>query len=198
MPESASQQQASSAWQILIERARLMFWPPRVPDHVPSRLTPHEEWLLRLERIRDLLEQTRASLARDGWTSGAWFSVDTPDGAVRQVSTAEAISLSGPGAQVRGACLVGAMLRVVDDADTAPSVADAWGCVDELYEAIHERMGHQSLPAGRSYAHDQRRVHLQVLTAWNDAEGRRLDEVLDLIDRAVSRIMLAACLEPAR
>jgi hypothetical protein len=198
MPESTSQQRAGSAWRILIERARMMLWPPRAPDHVPSpTLTAHEDWLRRLDRIRDLLEQTRASLIRDGWTSGAWFSVAS-GGAVRQVSTAEAIGLSGPGSLVRGACLVGAMLRLVDDPDTAPSVADAWGCVDELYEAMHERTGHQSLPAGRIYSHDERRSHLQALTAWNDASGRRLDEVLDLIDRAVSRTLLAACMEPAR
>ena len=198
MPQPTSRQQASSAWQLLIDRARMVFCPPRAPDHVPSpRLTPHEEWLLRLERIRDLLEQTRASLIRDGWTSGAWFSVAS-GGAVRQVSTAEAISLSRPGNQVSGACLVGAMMRLVDDPDTAPSVTDAWGCVDELFEAMHERMGHQSLPAGRIYSHDQRRAHLRALTEWNDAPNRHLDEVLELIDRAVSRTLLAACAQPAR
>lgn len=199
MPESPARQQVASAWQIFFERVRVVLFPPEAPDHVPTpALTPHEDWLRRLDRVRDLLEQTRAALIRDGWTSGAWYSVDTPEGGVRPVTTAEAVGLSGPGKQVRSACLVGAMLRLVDDPDTAPSVADAWGCVDELYEAMHERMGQPSRPAGRIYPRDQRRVHLQTLTAWNDARDRRLDEVLDLIDRAVSRTLLAACASPGR
>jgi len=205
MPESTSQRKAAPSWRILLERARVRLWPPETPDHAPAPgLTPEEDFQRRLDRVRDLLEQTRASLLREGWTSGAWFSVDASGGAirtggasggpgVRRVGTQEAYGLLAPGSTVRGACLVGAMLRLVEDPDTAPSVSDAWACVDELHEAVHERMGHDSFPPGRIYAHEQRRAHLRVLTAWNDEPGRRLEDVLDVIDRAVSRTMVGAC-----
>ena len=114
-------------------------------------------------------------------------------GTVRVADPSEAYALLAPGSTVTGACLVGAMLRLVEDPDTAPSVGDAWACVDELHEAIHERMGHDSFPPGRSYSHDQRRGHLRTVTAWNDERGRRLDDVLDVIDRAVARTIVAAC-----
>ncbi len=199
MSESTSQRQSGPGWRILLDRARTSLWPPRVPDHAPSpALTPHQDWLRRLDRIRDLLEQTRAALIRDGWTGGAWFSVGATGDAVRPVSTAEAFGLLEPGSSITGACLIGAMLRLVEDPDTAPSVADAWGCVDELHEAVHEQLGHHSFPPGRIFAHDQRRMHLQVLTAWNDEPGRRLEQVVDLIDRAVSRTMVGACAVPQR
>jgi hypothetical protein len=209
MPESTYQPQAVPSWRILMERARLRIWPPETPDHAPAPgLTAEEDFRRRLDRIRDLLEQTRASLVRNGWTAGGWFSVDaagsasraggTATGSVgaRLVGTQEAYGLLAPGETVRAACLVGAMLRLVEDPDTAPSVADAWGCVDELHEAVHERMGHVSFPPGRIYAHEQRRAHLTVLTAWNDEPGRRLEDVLDVIDRAVSRTMVGACMTP--
>jgi hypothetical protein len=63
---------------------------------------------------------------------------------------------------------------------------------------MHERMGHESFPPGRVYSHEQRRARLRALTAWNDEPGRRVEDVLDLIDRAVSRTVLAACGAPAR
>lgn len=199
MPDSTSEQQTSSAWRVLFDRARTVLWPPHTPDHVPTpTLTPREDWLRRLDRIRDLLEQTRTALVLHGWTSGAWFSVARPEGGVRHVGPAEAYDLLSSRSAVGEGCLVGTMLRLVENPDTVPSVADAWGCVDELYEAMHERMGHQSFAPGRAYSHEQRRAHLRALTAWNDESGRRVEDVLDLIDRAVSRTVLAACGEPAR
>lgn len=193
MPESTSQQ-AAPAWRIFLDRARTRLWPTEVPDHPPAPPITHEQVRLRrLDRVRDLLEQTRADLLEHGWTSGGWFSVAASSGTVRSVSSREAYDLLGPGSPVAGACLVGAMLRLVENPDTAPSVGDAWACVDELHEAIHERLGHDSFPPGRSYSHEQRRAHLRTVTAWNDEPGRRLDDVLDVIDRAVARTIVAAC-----
>jgi hypothetical protein len=188
----------SPGWRVLIDRVRTTLWPPTPPDHVPApSLSPEQDRLRRLDRIRSLLEETRLSLMEEGWTSGAWFSVAEDQGS-RRVGTMEAFGLLAPGSSVSGACLVGAMLRLVEDPDTAPSVSDAWGCVDELYEAVHERMGHESFPAGRIYPHDQRRARLRALTAWNDEPGRQLGDVVDVIDRAISRTMVAACLTPVR
>jgi hypothetical protein len=169
---------------------------PRVPDYYvaePNR-TPRDLWLWRLDRIRDTLEQARAVLDQQGWTSGAWFTVQQPSGQPRRVSAAEAFDLRDPRRDVVSSCLVGTLVRLADDPDRAVSVPDAWGCVDELYEAMHERLGHHSFPPGRSYPHEQRRAHLRALTAWNDSPGRTREQVLDLVDRAIARTIVAPCL----
>ena len=178
----------------VLARAWLTWRTPVVPDYSPAPLpTPHEEWLWRLDRVRDTLEQTRAALDEQGWVAGAWYSVQDASGAVRLASTAEAFALRDPRRDVRGACLVGTMLRLAEDPDRAASVEDVWGCVDELYEAMHEQAGHDSFPPGRCYPHGERRSHLQGLTAWNDAPGRTRGQVIDLVDRAVARTLVAAC-----
>lgn len=198
MPGSTSQRQAAPAWRILFERTRVRLWPREVPSHPPEpRLSPREDWLRRLDRTRNLLEQTRSSLISNGWISGGWFAVNQSSG-VRLVETAEAFGLLRAGSEVAGGCLVGTMLRLVENPDTAPSVSDAWACVDELYEAMHERMGHASAPVGRVYSRDQRRVHLRALTAWNDEPGRQVEDVLNLVDRAISRTVVGACAVAAR
>lgn len=193
MPDLTSRPQAAPAWRVLFERARVLLWPREVPAHPPvPQLTPREDWLRRLDRIRDLLEQTRRLLIMDGWTSGAWFSVADAAGP-RRVDTATAFGLLHAATEPVSGCLVGTMLRLVENPDTAPSLTDAWACVDELYEAMHERMGHSSAAVGRIYSHDQHRAHLRALTAWNDEPGRQLDDVLDLVDRAISRTVIGAC-----
>jgi hypothetical protein len=144
----------------------------------------------RLDRISDALEQARTVLAHEGWTSGAWFAVRKPSGEPRPVAVAEALALRDPRREVAGACLMGTLVRLAEDQDRATSVADVWGCVDELYEALHEQLGHDTFPPGRVYPHEQRRARLQALTAWNDAPGRTREQVLDLVDRAVARTLL--------
>ena len=167
---------------------------PVVPDYFPAPApSPRELWLWRLDRIRDALEQARVVLEQQGWTSGAWFTVRQPSGQPRSVTTAEALALRDPRREVLGSCLVGTLVRLAEDPDRAPSVADVWGCVDELYEAMHEQLGHDAFPPGRSYSHQQRRAHLQTLTAWNDAPGRTREQVLDLLDRAIARTIVAPC-----
>jgi len=150
-------------------------------------------WLRQLDRVRDTLEQARTVIAMDGWTTGGWFTVRRPDGGTRLCTTTEAFSLRQPGSEVVNGCLVGTLVRLADDPDRVPTVRDVWGCVDELYEAMHERMGHTSLPGGQVQSIGERRARLRCLTAWNDAPGRTREHVLDLLDRAISRTIVAAC-----
>ncbi|QGN33416.1 hypothetical protein [Microlunatus sp. Gsoil 973] len=195
MPDSTSQQQAAVAWRIFFERTRVLLWPRQVPTHPPTpRLTPEDDRLRRLDRTRDLLEQTRSSLVQHGWITGAWFGVTSP-GAVgpRRATPAEAFRLLHAPSKVAAGCLVGTILQLVENQDTAPSIADAWSCVDELYEAMHEQLGHGSASVGRIYSHDQRRAHLRALTSWNDEPERRVEDVLELLDRAISRTIVGAC-----
>jgi hypothetical protein len=162
------------------------------PSYVEPQLDPGVAWQHRMDRIRAALEQARTDLVEQGWTQRAWFSVDG-GGTTRLATVAESFDLVRPTSTVSGACLIGALLRRAEDPDRATTHADVWGAVDELYEALHERMGHTSLPPGRVDSHARRHAKLGVLTAWNDDRTTRREDVLDLIDRAVSRTLVGAC-----
>ncbi len=172
-------------------RAVLPVAPP--PPYAVPPADPRVGWQRRLDRVRAALEQARVDLVEQGWTQRAWFGVAADGGTTRLASTAEAYGLVRPAATVAGACLVGALLRRAEDPDRATSHEDVWGAVDELYEALHERMGHTAEPPGRVDARARRHAKLGVLTAWNDAPTTRRDDVLDLLDRAVSRTVVGAC-----
>ncbi|WP_139209927.1 DUF6197 family protein [Microlunatus flavus] len=166
---------------------------PPAPPYVVPQDDPGVAWSRRLDRVRAALEQARTDLVEHGWAQRAWFSVGADGGTVRLATSAEAFALVRPTGTVAGACLVGAMLRRAEDPDRATTHDDVWGAVDELYEALHERMGHGSLPPGRVDAHHRRQAKLRVLTAWNDAPTTTRADVLDLLDRAVSRTVVGAC-----
>ena len=171
-------------------RAVLPVAPP--PAYVDPQTDREVGWQRRLDRVRSALEQARSDLAGDGWVSGGWFAVATASG-TRVASTTESFALVRPGSSVQGACLVGTLLRRAADPDRATSYDDVWGCVDELYEAVHEQEGHASFAPGRCYPRAEQRARLRGVTAWNDAPGRTQPEVLGLVDRAVARTIVGAC-----
>lgn len=187
----------ASDWRTVFSRLRETFSPQayeRAPDYGPEAPGGgREPWLRQLERTRDLLEQARDVVASGGWTGGgSWFTVRQPDGTVRAASMAESLALRDPGAPVAGACVVGILVRLADDPDRAPTVDDVWRATDELHEAMHEWLGHDSYPPGRAYPIVQRRARLRSLTAWNDEPGRTGEEVLAVLDRAISRTIVGA------
>lgn len=166
---------------------------PSAPDYTVDQKSAHELWLRQLDRVRDTLEQARVVIARNGCTSGAWFAVRVHAGDTRLVHAPEAVRFTHPRADVVNACLIGTLVRLAEDPDRVPTGHDVWGCVAELYEAMHEKMGHASWPGGRTSSLSERTAHLQALTAWNDAPGRSREQMLDLVDRAISRTIVAAC-----
>lgn len=172
-------------------RAALPVAPP--PSYVEPQNDPGVAWQRRLDRIRAALEQARTDLVEQGWTQRAWFSVNGTGATTRLATVAESYDLVRPTSTVSGACLVGALLRRAEDPDRATTHADVWGAVDELYEALHERMGHRSMPPGRVDSYARRHAKLGVLTTWNDDPRTRREDVLDLLDRAVSRTLVGAC-----
>lgn len=187
----------ATSWRALLLRVREALTPEayeRAPDYGPDAPdSDREAWLRQLGRVRDLLEETRAVVAAGGWCGGgAWFTVREPNGTVRAASLAESFALRSPRAQVAGGCLVGIMIRLADDTDRVPTTADVWRATDELREAMHERLGHDADPPGRAYPPTQRRARLRSLTAWNDAPERTPVDVLDLIDRAISRTIVGS------
>ncbi|MGI8458761.1 MAG: DUF6197 family protein [Propionibacteriaceae bacterium] len=179
----------------LVARARVAVRRPVVPDY-PEPVRPNDprtDWLWQLEATRNALEIGRAAIQRDGWTTGGWFSVAAYDGRVRVVGAAEAHGLVRPQAAVAGACTVGTLLRLAEDPDRPTSIRDVRRCVDELFEAVHETLGHTSRPPGQAYSLATRRAHLRAVTAWNDAPGRTRDDVLELFDRAIGRTIIGSC-----
>ena len=195
--EDTDRQAPVTGWRALLLRVREALSPhghQPAPDYGPDApQADREQWLRQLARVRDLLEETRSVVAAGGWCgNGAWFTLRQTDGTVRPATLSESFALRAPGAPVVGSCLVGIMIRLADDPDRAPSIPDVWRATDELREALHERLGHDAFPPGRAYPMTQRRARLRSLTAWNDAPGRTEADVLDLVDRAISRTIVGA------
>jgi hypothetical protein len=166
-----------------------------VPDYGPEPDDrPVDARLQRLARVRDTLERAHDLLQHGGWTAGGWYTVRA-GGDTRLVSTVEALALRRTPAadEVVGSCLVGALLRLADDPDTATSIRDVWSTVDELHEALREQQGQWAVPVGRVLPPGERHDRLRELTRYNDAPGRTRQQVLDLVDRAVARTIVGAC-----
>ncbi len=200
--EDTDRQTPVTGWRVLLLRVREALLPagPPAPDYGPDApQTDRELWLRELSRVRDLLEETRSIVAAGGWSGGGgWFTVRQQDGSTRPATPTESFALRAPGASVVGGCLVGIMIRLADDPDRVASVADVWRATDELREAMHERLGHDAFPPGRAYSPAQRRDRLRSLTAWNDAPNRTQAEVLDLVDRAISRTIVGSMVPSTR
>lgn len=186
----------ATGWRSVWSRVWEAFSPQayvRAPDYGPDApSTGREAWLRQLARTGELLEQVREIVASGGWTAGSWFTVRGSDGSVRPATVAESFRLRDPTAPVAGACLVGIMVRLAEDPDRVPTVEDVWRATDELHEAMHEWLGHDSYPPGFAFPIGQRRSHLRSLTEWNDEPGRSVDEVLDVVDRAIARTIVGA------
>lgn len=127
-----------------------------------------------------VLEGARAELEA-GWVQGGWWSVTSADGDHRLV-TGDA---GGIPAHVDGACLVGALAR------GGPYVGRA---VDAVYDALWASRGQaaQAAPGGLPPvpAPEVRRARVRTLTQWNDRAERTREEVLAVVDRAISATIM--------
>ena len=126
-----------------------------------------------------VLEGARAELEA-GWVQGGWWSVTSADGDQRLV-TGDA---GGSPAHVDGACLVGALAR-------AGSSSDVGRAVDAVYDALWASRG-QPGPGGLPPVPppEVRQARVRTLTQWNDRAGRTREEVLALVDRAISATIM--------
>ncbi len=126
-----------------------------------------------------VLEGARAELEA-GWVQGAWWSVTSADGDHR-LATGDA---GGSPAHVDGACLVGALAR-------AGSSSDVGRAVDAVYDALWASRG-QPTPAGLPPvpAPEVRLARVRTLTRWNDQAERTQDEVLAVVDQAISATIM--------
>jgi len=129
-----------------------------------------------------VLEGARAELEA-GWVQGGWWSVTSADGS-HQLMTGDA---GGSPAHIDGACLVGALAR-------AGSSSDVGRAVDAVYDALWAARGQPAQPAPAGLppvpSPEVRRARVRTLTQWNDRAGRTQEEVLALVDRAISATIM--------
>ena len=140
---------------------------------------PSAELVLdQLNRQLAVLEGARAEL-EVGWVQGGWWSVTSADGNQRLVSGFAAAGGGRPD-HVDGSCLVGALVR-------AGSHSDVGRAVDAVYDALWASHG-QPAPAGLPPvpSPEVRQARVRTLTRWNDRAGRTREEVLAVVDRAIS------------
>jgi hypothetical protein len=113
---------------------------------------------------------------------GGWWSVTSADGS-QQLVTGDS---GGSPAHVDGSCLVGALAR-----GGGPYVGRA---VDAVYDALWASRGQASqsspgvLPPVPSP--EVRLARVRTLTQWNDQAGRTREEVLAMVDRAISATIM--------
>jgi hypothetical protein len=127
-----------------------------------------------------VLQGARAEL-EVGWVQGGWWSVSSADGGHRLV-TGDA---GGSPAHVDGSCLVGALAR-------AGSSSDVGRAVDAVYDALCASRGQPILSGGLPPvpSPEVRRARVRTLTQWNDRAGRTQEEVLAVVDRAISATIM--------
>jgi hypothetical protein len=157
----------------LLGRLRALF--PPGPDHVqPARRQPDEAYRV--------LEDARAVIAQ-GWVQDRWFTH-------RHIR-------AGAGAggfhDVSAACLVGAVICAVRQPGSTDDLIKAGPALDYLWDAWQESRGLGGTGvAGRAAPRELRIVRVRDLTRWNDQPGRTREEVLGLLDLAISRVIMEA------
>jgi hypothetical protein len=147
-----------------------------------------------LNRQLAVLEGARAELEA-GWVQGGWWTVSSSDGSLRLV-TGYPTAGASPN-RVEGVCLVGAVVRAGSrlgggsgGAGSGDAASDVGRAVDAVYDALWASRGQPDVaqPAGLpSVPSPQvRQTRVRTLTQWNDRAGRTREEVLGLVDRAIS------------
>lgn len=141
---------------------------------------------LRLDTARVVLAGA-ADIVADGWIQNAWFQVRDETETVRTVTAGNLDLLErGP---VLAACLVGAVVQAAGgryaarDQVTGDSLDLIWTAA--FGDGCRAGLGLSPPPQVRS-------LRVFDLTRWNDRPGRCIGEVLDLLDAADDRAIVAA------
>jgi hypothetical protein len=147
---------------------------------------PSAELVLdQLNRQLAVLEGARAEL-EVGWVQGGWWSVTSADGN-QQLVTGYAAAGGGSPDHVDGSCLVGALARV-------GSPSDVGRAVDAVYDALWASRDQPGAPRDGVLppmpAPEVRLARVRMLTHWNDRADRTQEEVLAVVDRAISATIM--------
>lgn len=152
----------------------------RAPEAAPA-LAAELERVRRLEGATALLERARALVA-DGWVQDSFYVVRGRSGETRPVSPFGLLLLNR--SDVVGACLVGAVAHASASVDRPDRRGQAALAVDNLWQALTDEPGPSDPHPGA------RAARVRELARWNDEPARSRDDVLGLLDRAVSRTIL--------
>jgi len=148
-----------------------------------------EAVLGQLNRQLAVLEGARTELEA-GWVQGGWWAANPGDGSTRLV-TGYATAGGHPD-HVDGVCLVGAVVRAGSLLTDARS--DVGRAADAVYDALWASRGQPGTSAPGTLPPvpppDVRLARVRTLTQWNDQAGRSRDEVLAVVDRAISATIM--------
>lgn len=161
-----------------------------VPDHAERE----RRRLRRLDDARMMLEHAHATITRC-WVQDAFYVVRDGRGSIRPVSPLGLLVTSRT--DVAGACLVGAVAHASSTVDRRERRGPAATAVDLLWSELADRYpeavtGPGVLPAWDDPHPGARAARVRDLARWNDDPRRDKDEVLGLLDGAVSRTVSAA------
>ena len=150
----------------------------------------------RLGHACEVLEGARRVIER-GWLQGGWYLAGRP----RPRSLVARLRQPEPSPtpdELHRACLVAAVAVVAHGGGRPDVGGDAGPALDLVWDALWETRGQLGLPAaGRSAPPEVRAARMRELVRWNDARGRTRQDVLALLDRAISRGILSAVGSPA-
>jgi hypothetical protein len=146
-----------------------------------------------LERLLALLEAARADLSA-GWVQDGWWA--TPAAGGQQILVTGLAAGASPPHNADAACLVGALIRA---GAAQGEDSEAGRAIDAVYDALWESREQQATATGMLTVSSPqvRQAKTQVLTRWNDAQGRTSDEVLAILDRAIARVIQTLAALPA-
>jgi hypothetical protein len=175
----------------------------RVARLVRRRHRPYDSVAARLRQLDEVLEVLTAarSVVEAGWVQDAWFAVRPGSQPAAPPAAWVWSPLSYPDRDdLAGACLVGAVVHAVrlrHPGDARAEVDGVGPAIDVLWDALQESRGLGSRGvAGRVAPPAVRAARVRDLTRWNDHRGRHRGEVLDLLDLAASRTVMAAMTTP--
>ena len=156
---------------------------------LPPRRDAELERLRQLQGAQAVLERARALIAQ-GWVQDAFYIVRGRNGESRPVSPFGLLLLTRT--DVVGACLVGAVAHASGSIDRRERRGQAALAVDTLWHTLAEDPSYERVPtAPYDAVHPAARAaRVRELARWNDEPARTRDEVLGLVDRAVSRTIL--------
>jgi hypothetical protein len=158
---------------------------------LPPRRDAELERVRQLEGARAVLERARA-LISEGWVQDAFYLVRGRDGESRPVSPFGLLLLTRT--DVVGACLVGAVAHASGSVDRRDRRGQAALAVDTLWHTLAEDHAYDRVSSVLADAvHPAARAaRVRELARWNDEPTRSRDDVLGLLDRAVTRTIMHA------
>jgi hypothetical protein len=130
----------------------------------------------RVAGARAMLERARA-LVEQGWVQDAFYVVRGRRGEPRPVSPFGLLLLTR--SDVVGACLVGAVAHASSAVARRERRGQAALAVDTLWSALTGEPVVDAHPTARP-------ARVRDLARWNDEPGRRREDVVALLDRALS------------